>query len=152
MIPFNKPYLTGKEAHYMYEAKFKIKLSLISYFKEKLSHNFLFILTANIVFFTLFAYLLPIRYEENDDIVMLLFASGKYTGVPEAHLVFINYIYGFFVSFLYTITSKVEWYTLIFTIIHILSLTVIVWSIATKSFKSIFKILFILLFYVTIVR
>lgn len=27
MIPFNKPYLTGKEAHYMYEAVFKGKLS-----------------------------------------------------------------------------------------------------------------------------
>ena len=27
MIPFNKPYLTGKEAHYMYEAVFTGKLS-----------------------------------------------------------------------------------------------------------------------------
>ena len=27
MIPFNKPYLTGKEAHYMYKAVFTGKLS-----------------------------------------------------------------------------------------------------------------------------
>ncbi len=27
MIPFNKPYLTGKEAHYMYQAVYTGKLS-----------------------------------------------------------------------------------------------------------------------------
>lgn len=113
---------------------------------------FFFILIVNILFFLLFAYLLPIRYEENDDIIMLLFASGKYSGIPDPHLVFINYLYGYLISFLYTICKKVEWYTLFFAIIHILSLTVIIWSLLTQNVKLIYRLLFTLLFYVLEVR
>jgi dTDP-4-amino-4,6-dideoxygalactose transaminase len=35
MIPFNKPYLTGKEAHYMYEAVFSGKISGNGMFTKK---------------------------------------------------------------------------------------------------------------------
>lgn len=35
MIPFNKPYLTGKEAHYMYQAVYTGKLSGNGYFTKK---------------------------------------------------------------------------------------------------------------------
>lgn len=35
MIPFNKPFLTGKEAHYMYEAVFTGKLSGNGAFTKK---------------------------------------------------------------------------------------------------------------------
>ena len=109
------------------------------------NNKFLFILILNIIFFILCSYILPIRFEENDDITMLLFASGKYTGTPESHLVFINYIYGLFVSFLYSLTGKIEWYTILFAIIHIISLSVIVWSVITKNIKKIYKILFVIL-------
>lgn len=39
MIPFNKPYLTGKEAHYMYQAVFSGKISGNGLFTKK-SHEF----------------------------------------------------------------------------------------------------------------
>lgn len=39
MIPFNKPYLTGKEAHYMYKAVYAGKLSGNGYFTRK-CHEF----------------------------------------------------------------------------------------------------------------
>jgi dTDP-4-amino-4,6-dideoxygalactose transaminase len=39
-IPFNKPYLTGKEAHYMYEAVFKGKLSGNGDFTKLCQHFF----------------------------------------------------------------------------------------------------------------
>ena len=38
-IPFNKPYLTGKEAHYMYQAVFNGKLSGNGEFTKK-CHSF----------------------------------------------------------------------------------------------------------------
>ena len=40
MIPFNKPYLTGKEAHYMYEAVFSGKLSGNGIFTQRCQHYF----------------------------------------------------------------------------------------------------------------
>ena len=40
MIPFNKPFLTGKEAHYMYQAVFTGKLSGNGYFTKKCQHYF----------------------------------------------------------------------------------------------------------------
>lgn len=40
MIPFNKPYLTGKEAHYMYKAVFTGKLSGNGYFTKKCQDYF----------------------------------------------------------------------------------------------------------------
>lgn len=40
MIPFNKPYLTGKEAHYMYQAVYKGKLSGNGDFTKACQHFF----------------------------------------------------------------------------------------------------------------
>lgn len=40
MIPFNKPYLTGKEAHYMYQAVYTGKLSGNGYFTKKCQQYF----------------------------------------------------------------------------------------------------------------
>lgn len=40
MIPFNKPYLTGKEAHYMYQAVYTGKLSGNGYFTKKCQQFF----------------------------------------------------------------------------------------------------------------
>lgn len=117
-----------------------------------LNSKFSLLLIVNIMFFILCSYILPLRFEENDDIVMLLFASGKYTGTPEPYLVFINYIYGLFLSFLYTLTGKIEWYTILFAIIHVFSLTVIVWCITKKDIKSIYKVLFVIIFYVIEIR
>ena len=36
-----------------------------------------------------------VRFEENDDVVMALIASGKYTGRVDPHLVFSNVLYGY---------------------------------------------------------
>lgn len=40
MIPFNKPFLTGKEAHYMYQAVYTGKLSGNGVFTKKCQHFF----------------------------------------------------------------------------------------------------------------
>ena len=40
MIPFNKPFLTGKEAHYMYQAVYTGKLSGNGVFTKRCQHLF----------------------------------------------------------------------------------------------------------------
>ncbi|MEO6719110.1 MAG: hypothetical protein ABIN67_02050 [Ferruginibacter sp.] len=111
------------------------------------SNRFLLSLIGCTLFFAFFACILPIRYEENDDIVMLLFASGKYSGTPEPHLIFINYIYGVFLNFLYSRQPGIEWYSVLFAIIHIISLSVISWKIVcNEKIKWVYKLLFLGLF------
>jgi len=53
---------------------------------------------------------LPLRFETNDDIIMMMLASGAYSGDPTPNLVFINYILGLLLSRLYGIIPQVDWY------------------------------------------
>ena len=106
-------------------------------------------LAINIVIFAILALALPICYEENDDIVMALIASGGYSGTPDYHLVFINVIYGWGLTLLYGMTQTVEWYTLSFAILHILSMSVISYCIVTMPNRSRWeRVLWLLLLYI----
>ena len=96
----------------------------------------------SVVFFVSMAFLLPIRFEENDDVVMLLFASGQYTGTPEFRLVFINSIWGLMLKILYSLTNTIEWYSLLFAICHVFSLSIILWSVFKKRVNYLIKMLF----------
>ena len=99
-------------------------------------------------FFIVAAYLFPIRFEANDDVTMLLIASGKYSGTPDAHLVFINYVYGLFLKLLYTWDQQIEWYSVLFAVFHIVCISVIAWFVLVKSkCRLLFKVLFLGVFY-----
>lgn len=112
-----------------------------------LNLNFFFILLFNIFFIGLLSYFMPIMYEENDDPVMLAIASGIYSGIPDAHLVFINYLYGWIVSGLYKLYSGIEWYTVLFLIIHLIAFSIIIWEIINKEISIVYKILYMSSFY-----
>lgn len=90
------------------------------------------------LFYLIVLYLLPIRFEENDDLIMNAIASGDYAGIPDPHMVFINFIYGYFLNFLYNIAPIVDWYPLFFIIFHIISSSIILTAFlnATKSHKA----------------
>ena len=120
--------------------------------KNIIKQKILLLFIGNTLFFVSMSYLLPIRFKENDDVIMLLFASGKYSGTFEPHLVFINFIYGHFLTFLYSIYSDIEWYTLLFAILHICSSSVISWYLILKPTKPVYKYLFIFLFYIIEIR
>jgi len=90
---------------------------------------------------------MPVRFETNDDAMMLLIGSGVYSGTPDAHLVFINYIYGLLVSFLYTFIPGVEWYTILFLSIHVIAISIIIWRIVNTETPIIRKVIYVLLFY-----
>lgn len=117
------------------------------------NQHFLLLLLLNVVFFIIAANFLPSRFEENDDVTMLLFASGKYSGTPEAHLVFINYVYGLLLKLLYTWNNQIEWYSVLFAFFHIVSISVISWFIIkNKKILRIYKILFLVILYLIEIR
>jgi hypothetical protein len=93
-------------------------------FKNKSIITSAAILLFNIAFFAIIANLLPIRFEENDDVLMASIANGTYLGEPDCHLVFINALYGCFLAMLYRMCPSVEWYTYLFAFFQIASITV----------------------------
>ncbi|WP_101689392.1 hypothetical protein [Dysgonomonas massiliensis] len=117
------------------------KINKCNFFEKYIVH-----LIINSIVILLIAQLLPMNYESNDDTAMLLFSSGVYSGTPDAHLVFINYIYGFLVSSLYRIYSGIEWYTVLFVVIHVVSFSIITWRLAVSKYNNVFKIIFLSLF------
>lgn len=108
-----------------------------------------FVLLFNTVFFFLMAWILPIHYEENDDVMMCMIANGVFSGNPDGHLVFINAIYGWILAGLYMITKAVEWYTLSFCLLHVLAMTGIVYVVARdKGLHPLLKGAFLVFIYV----
>lgn len=112
----------------------------------KNNNNFLKVILYSTVFFVGVLVLLPIRFEENDDIVMLLLASGRYTGTLESNLIFIHPIYGAVLNKLYSITYKIEWYTLLFVLFHFISFNIILFNIFSKKTSYFIKYSLIILF------
>ena len=107
------------------------------------------VLACNIVLFALLAVLLPLGFEENDDVMMCMIANGTYSGMPDFHLVYINVLYGFVLAGLYSLTKTVEWYTLSFAVLHILSMSVLAYCILTTPNRARWeKVLWLLILYV----
>lgn len=120
--------------------------------KKLLENKYLFpvsVLFADILFFILVSLCLPIRYGECDDVIMCMIASGLYTGVPDCHLVFVNAIYGWLISSMYKLTTAVEWYSVSFAILHVVSMTVVTCcTLKDKTITKIHKAVFLVFFYV----
>lgn len=95
------------------------------------------------------AWLLPVGFEENDDVMMCMIANGTYSGAPEYHLVYINVLYGFVLAALYHIIPAIEWYTLSFAILHILSMSALSYCVLTTPNRAKWeKILWLMVLYV----
>lgn len=107
------------------------------------------ILAANIAFFAVMAMVLPLGFEENDDVAMAMIANGSYSGAPDGHLVFINILYGWVIAALYSWTTAIEWYTLAFAVLQILSMSVLAYCILTMPNRSRWeRVLWMILLYV----
>lgn len=123
----------------------KISCSIF-YYLDIIYSRFLLLLLLNTAFFTVISYYLPIQFEENDDVLMLLMSNGTFAGA-DGFLVFISSFYGKFVSFLYLTFPYIEWYTILFSIFHLLSISIIIHSIYKMNINRIISIWGIVLFY-----
>lgn len=94
---------------------------------------FSLLLLLHIIVFALLSWVLPIQYEENDDVMMCMIANGIYGGEPDCHLVFINAIIGYLLKSLYNVTHAIEWYTLMLAIIQIVSMSTLAYQIITAD-------------------
>lgn len=107
------------------------------------------ILACNIVFFAVMALVLPLGFEENDDVMMAMIANGTYSGSPDFHLVYINVLYGFVLALLYQITTAIEWYTLAFAALHVLSMSILCYCVLTTPNRARWeRILWLIVLYV----
>jgi len=127
---------------------FLFQKTLLYIIEEKeLRYGASIIFLISLIFFVFSVYFLPIKFQTNDDVAMCQIASGASTGTPETRLIFINIIYGIVLSFFYKIFSGIEWYTVFFSIIHIVSLSIIVYTfLRTKKSILIKKVSVILLY------
>lgn len=64
----------------------------------------------NITFLLLVILFCDMKYEVSDDYIVDAVLSGAFGGGYDAHLLFSNIIYGYFLKFLYTYTSGISWY------------------------------------------
>jgi hypothetical protein len=111
----------------------------------------LYLLFYLIVFFCLNNFYF-IRFDANDDVIMALISSGAYGGVPNFHLVFINSLIGYFISFLYHMNNKIEWYSVLMVVIHIISVTFIALYLTKVKITKFLKIGFLLLLSALFIR
>ena len=71
-----------------------------------------FAVCVNLLAMAVMVLLMRPSFETNDDIVFAEFGSGL-RGVKDAHLVFQNYILGLLYRFLYQVTGRLPWYTIV---------------------------------------
>lgn len=113
---------------------------MIDFLKNK---KYIFLFTSFLISFSFFYFLLynfPIRFQENDDIVMLLLANSYYTGFFESNLIFIHPFYGHILNFLYSNSNAYEWYTLLFLIFHFISFFLILYNIFNSKLRIVLKV------------
>lgn len=107
-----------------------------------MTRNVLCVLLLCNIIFAIVPFVLPVYFDAHDDSLMLLFASGAYTGTPETHLVYNHIFYGEFLAFLYRITGKIEWYTLVQYGLQVVSFNVFLYHILCLDTKKLYKYLY----------
>ncbi len=92
---------------------------------------------AALAYYVMFRYVMPIQFEVNDDIFMMLLASGHYTGEPSSYLVFINYAVAASLKSFYEVFPGGEWYPSLFLAVHAAAIAISVYiSIDNEGIRS----------------
>lgn len=102
----------------------------------------------NVAIVLLACVILPVHFETVDDVYMCMIADGRYTGTPDPHLVYVSAVYGWILNFLYLHFTNIEWYTVGFLFLIIISYTSINYSIIKYyNISKYLKICFLLVLY-----
>lgn len=79
-------------------------------------------------------YILPWRFQVNDDVIMMWLISGAYTGTPEDFVFFIHPYFSTILSHLYQLTDSIQWYQ-----ISIFGLLASSYIVGVKTIKSLYQ-------------
>lgn len=75
----------------------------------------------------------------NDDPGMMMIASGQYSGIPDPHIIFSNIIIGKLLSYLFTLNSQINWYSILhYAILYISLVTISFYSLLKSKNNSLF--------------
>lgn len=115
----------------------KIKL-----FESIIERKWLFSIIINVILLAFYAIFYQMNFETNDDNGLSRIIAG-FGGENEPHMIFVNYILGLFLNFLYHLNQSVPWYELFQFFICFCSLVTITYFLLkrTKSNCSVFLIL-----------
>jgi hypothetical protein len=78
-------------------------------------------------------------YEADDDISMILLASGYLGGKAVPFLVFSNTLWGFLLNLLYRLTTRWNWEVLIFLLLNFVSVFSLIYLILSRSSRGLAK-------------
>ena len=110
-----------------------------------MKNNTVYLIVSTIVFILL-AICGKCTYQSFDDPMMILFASGAYTGEPSSYLIYSNVILGEFLSWLYYCFNSIEWYTIFQLLIGLAAANAIIYVIVCTVNDKIIKFVFVLMF------
>ena len=68
---------------------------------------------------------MPFGYAANDDTTMACIAKGCMFGAPDSHVVYIHFVLGQLLAWLYGVMGGVEWYTLFMLACQVVAVTVV---------------------------
>jgi len=92
-------------------------------------------IVVNILLFGLFFIFLNPSFETNDDVRMMLNASGAIDGSPSEFLLYTNVLIGLILKFFYVHFSGVNWYSMFLFKVHYISMVVILYSLLRLNFS-----------------
>ena len=108
--------------------------------------NVVVAIAINAVLFSLTFLLVTLMYETNDDVVMMMYASGLLGGQPSEYLVFINILIGKLLALLYWHAPGVNWYTVFFLASHFTAMVALAYAFLSRGRRLVSLLFFILLF------
>ena len=73
--------------------------------------------------------MIPFVYGIIDDRSMMEIVSGQYLGVPDPHTIFLGYWYSVFLTGLYTVAPKIDWYALCYLILQAICMCLILYRL-----------------------
>lgn len=89
-----------------------------------------------------------LNYQVHDDRYMMEFVSGKFLGHGDAHLVYMKYLLGMFLLFLYNAWQGHDWYATFLFVIQFATIAVLSWYLIRGWHKRFYKVVTITVFYV----
>jgi len=120
--------------------------ALIKVYNSLSKNEFVLASLFNLILFTLFFLVFTPFFETNDDYGMMQIASGLRYGEPTEYLVYINVIWGFLLKILYQNFASLNWYTILFYLVHFFSMTVFLYVLLKQSQSLYSYFLYSLLF------
>ena len=88
-----------------------------------------------------------LNYQVHDDRYMMEFVSGKFLGHSDAHLVYIKYLFGLFLKFMYTTWTGIDWYGTFLFVIQFATIGIINWYLVCRQKKLRWKVVTVAVFY-----